>query len=167
MCWGGGITKDSPSSISKRDVWGTSKRSISFWIPRELADVAFVRPAKKIYEAPAECWAGFAPAASAPRLIFDFHLIFFFPCHLQLSVRRGEQRDEDGGWEGRQRWLGDPSHQAGTPRKPKVRASASVWGGGGRKGDRTGAETVGDSSQGLGGRCRPRKEQGARAQPRF
>jgi hypothetical protein len=98
--------------------------------------VAFVRPAKKIYEAPAECWAGFALAASAPRLIFDFHLIIFFSC-LQLGVRRGEQRDEGGGWGGRHWRSGDPHIKLEPPERPKARAPVSVPGGLGRLPDRS------------------------------
>lgn len=66
--------------------------------------MAFVRPAKKIYEAPAECWAGFALAASAPRLIFDFHLIIFFPAFNPVSgeankgMRMGDGETGIGGW---------------------------------------------------------------------
>lgn len=70
--------------------------------------MAFVRPAKKIYEAPAECWAGFAQAAGAPRLIFDFHLIIFFflPAFNSVSgegnkgmkVGVGDGKEGTGGW---------------------------------------------------------------------
>lgn len=51
----------------------------------------------------------------------------------------------------------DPPHQLGAPKTPEARASVSVPGGGERKGGRTGAETVGDSPRGLGGRCSPQK----------
>lgn len=116
--------------------------------------MAFVRPAKKIYEAPAECWAGFAPAASAPRLIFDFHLIiFFFPAtfnsvsgEANKGMRMGDGKAGSGGW-------GIPPIRLEPPERPRfvlLRAFREATGG-----RVTGQERrVGDSSQGLGGRCR-------------
>lgn len=64
-------------------------------------------------------------------------------------MRMGDGKAGSGG-------SGSP-HQLGAPKTPEARASVSVPGGGERKGGRTGAETVGDSPRGLGGRCSPQK----------
>lgn len=84
--------------------------------------------APKIYEAPAECGPGLASAASAPRFIFDFHLIIFF---LPLSTRCPGRRTKGGGWgdgAARQRraaWVwGSPQHSGGPLNAP---GSCSAW----------------------------------------
>lgn len=79
---------------------------------------------KKIYEAPLECWAGFALAASAPRLIFDFHLIFF-PAFNSVSgeANKGMRMgDAEAG-------TGSPHIKLEPPERPKARAPVSVLGG--------------------------------------
>lgn len=84
-------------------------------------DAAFVRPAR-IYEAPAECQPGLAEAASAPRLIFDFHLIISF---LPLSSQCPERRTKGGRWgmgrqAGRRGWSVGPHRTVAVPQRPKL-----------------------------------------------
>lgn len=83
--------------------------------PQVSGGHGFVRPLK-IYGAPAECWPGLAEAASAPRLISDFHLIIFF---LPLSTECPERRTKRGEW-----GMGPPGSREGSAGGPP----AGPWG---------------------------------------
>lgn len=89
-----GATEASPPWTSKRGVWG-DEGIVKFLDSQELSDVALVRPAKKIYEAPAERWAGLA-GGPRTRLIFDFHLIIFSLPSTPCPERRTKRRVGDG-----------------------------------------------------------------------